>query len=136
MPEGVGYSGSVAGTGLELNYIGGHCYAYSGKYNAENTDQTVLSFISSKEYIIGTLKFNGFIHDATPGTRNFSNCTVNFNGITVALMTVGPSDADAPHSEDTILLIPPLTNVEVLVDSLNQSDNNYITVLFTGRIYK
>jgi len=140
MAESLPPDASTASTGLGIRYIGSgehqHCYAYSGKYSAATSDQIVLSFISGAGYIFGIVQFNGFIDDDTPGgARAAGNCTINLNGELIVLMTVGDSAMDAPYSERTELIIPPLTKVEVILDAEEIAADKWATVTFTGRVY-
>jgi len=135
-PDTIPVSAFIASVGKSIRYIGRHCYAFSGKYSATTSDQIVLSFTTGAGYIFGVVQFNGFIDDDTPGgARAAGNCTINFNGQMVVLMTVGDSSVDAPYSERTELIIPPQTKVEVILDAEETAADKWSTVTLAGRVY-
>jgi len=138
MPEGVGYgSNIVAGTGLELNYIGAHCYAYSGLYAANTTAFTVLSFTSGKGYIVGHMQLNGGVQEDSPANSTINTANIQFNGNTVALIRSGTATSDdSPMTVSQRLIVPPFTQVIVIVDSNVTQSDRYVSVVFTGRIHK
>jgi len=138
MPEGVGYGPqTTASTGLSLNYIGKHAYAYSGPISAAQTPITALSFTTGNYYLVGRINFDGNTQTYTPQTGvSASICLVNFNGILVSDMKVGTSSEQMPGSNWTDIIIPPLTEVVMTVDASSDDANYYATVRLTGRIYK
>jgi archaellum component FlaF (FlaF/FlaG flagellin family) len=138
MPEGVGYgSNIVAGAGLELNYVGSHCYAYSGLYLANTTAFTVLEFQTGKGYIVGEMQLNAAVDDDGPTSVNINSANILFNGISVALIRAGVAGDDTtPTSERQKLIIPPLTQVQVIVDSNGTESDRWLSVVFTGRVHK
>jgi hypothetical protein len=137
MPEGVGYgSNIVVGTGLELNYIGKHCYAYSGKFATNTTAFQVLSFTSGKGYIVGHMQLNGGVDDDNPADSTINTADIQFNGNTVALIRAGTATSDdSPMTVSQRLIIPPFTQVVVIVDSNVTQADRYFSVVFTGRIH-
>jgi len=137
MPEGVGYSGSnvVAGAGLELNYIGSHCYAYGGAYSASSTAANHLDFTTGNKYILGRLYLNGTIESGS-GSGEITTADIKFNGVTVARLKVDSAEEDQPNTSFNDLLIPAYTHVEVEVDSSGTNSGRFSTLVFTGRLYE
>jgi len=134
MPEGVGYGPQfTASTGLNLNYIGDHCYAYSGISSTSTTPSEVLSFTSGKGYIVGKMQLNGGVDDDNPAESTINSANILFNGVSVAIIS---TEISAPHSVLQRLVIPPLTIVSVIVDSNVTQADRWFSVVFTGRIYK
>ena len=138
MPEGVAYVGSnvVASTGLELNYIGSHCYAYSGAKAASTTVADQLNFTSGTGYIIGKLYCNGSVEDAPSGSGDVSVFIVSFNGVEVARLKTETGQEDSPINAWNKLLIPPYTHVVVTCDSGANAGDRLTSVVFTGRVYQ
>ena len=135
MPEGVGYSGSnvVATTGLSLNYIGKHCYAYNN-FEASTATTTVLDFVTSADYIVAIFQFNGPVDFTTPQNSENAACGVKFNGLVVA--TLKALQSDMPSSQTQNFVIPPYTHVTVTVDSTDNQPARIGTVSLTGKLYK
>jgi len=130
MPEGVGYSGSnvVVNTGLELNYIGAHCYAYSGqKVATGGGDATLLSFTTGAQTIVGELCF-------TENERGSNAIELQgfINGIRML-----DYEYDASPMDTRIvypLLFPPYTVFEFRF--IAQGSNINGTAWFVGRVYE
>jgi len=127
-------SASIASVGKGIRTIGSHIYAYSGLFTATTSYQEVLVFQSPAGYIVGILQLNSGIDAASPANRVTNAANIKFNGIIIARIAAGTLTDDAPTSETQDLLIPPLTNVIVEVDSSASSDRQF-SVTFTGRVY-
>jgi len=128
--------GNPVGTGTSLNYIGDHAYAYSGKFAASQTIQTVLQFTTGTSYLVGTINFNGYVDDDEPGSRNAGNCQVSFDSQGVILMNTGTQAVDAPTETSSKILIPPYTSVLVEIESDATAADQYATVSIIGRVYE
>jgi len=140
MPEGIPYAGSnvVASAGLELNYVGDHCYAYSGLQSIATSSQTLLSFqtgnntIEAEIYCTGPLKFSD------PATGNITNFKLSINGVAVHLL--GNRTANTAYTNpltNTIkVILPPYTNVLIESDSSATDATQFSAASLTGRVYK
>jgi alpha-galactosidase len=135
MPEGIPYSSSnvVAGTGLDLNYIGKHCYAYNN-FAATTATQTVFDFVTSADYIVAIFQFNGPVDFTTPQNSENAACGVKFNGLVVASLKA--LQTDMPSSQIQRFVIPPYTHVTVTVDSTDNQSARIGTVSLTGELYR
>jgi len=137
MPEGVGYSGSnvVAGTGLELNYIGNHCYAYGGEFGRATAEQTVMNFTTGADYIVGELFVSGGIAggNASGGITTFQ---VKLNGITSIWLKVESAQEDQPSNTKCKFILPPYTTLTVISDSDATDATFQTTTAFTGILHK
>ena len=60
MPETdtIPVSAGIASTGKGIRYIGDHCYAYSGTFQAATSAATMLSFTTGSGFIVGEFTFN------------------------------------------------------------------------------
>jgi hypothetical protein len=138
MPEGIPYASSnvVAGAGLELNYIGNHCYAFSGEFGTSGVSQTTLEFTTGKEYIIFKAYFTGPLKFSDPNTGREANWQVSLNGIIIANIHTDTTEADITAQGELEFLVPPFTNVLIELDG-NDTDAAYTScVVLTGTVYK
>jgi len=137
MPEGVNYSSSnvIAGAGLELNYIGNHCYAYSGTYPANITAATALEFTTGNQYIIGEIQLNAAINPTAPDNGSSTLALITFNGITVSIIKAEAANNDIPTYATQKVLIPPYTNVKIVVDGNDNQAAQFATITFSGKLY-
>ena len=138
MPEGVGYASSnvVAGTGLELNYVGNHVFAFSGQFGESTSAQTALEFQTGNEVITGILQFNCFVGQTDPSAGSRGTCTVSINGIETFIIKADGLSETTPSSETQALTLPPYTTLTATLDSTGTTSTNKGSVIFTGRIYK
>ena len=139
---GGGGAGNTAGSnpsgiGTSLNYIGNHCHAESGAVSALDSEQTVLSFTTSSDYIVATFTMTAPIRmtssDITNGVDR--GWQLNFNGQTVGLYKSDSGPETMPTMIEAQILIPPYTAVVLTcVDSVDSSD--FLgTANITGRVY-
>ena len=138
MPEGIPYSSSnvTASTGLELNYLGNHCYAYSGTFDAGSSFADVLQFTTGKEYIVSTISCNGLVNPADTGPGTNSIFKIQLNGIVVAYVKVETSNESMPSVIAIDCIIPPYTNVTVSVISDQATTAKVGSVTLTGKLYQ
>ena len=136
MPEGVGYGPqNTASTGLNLNVIGEHAYAYNST-PASTTASTILSFTSGNYYVKGWIQFNGFVQPSNPAAGTSGTLDISFNGQTVIILkTETELETSSPHSIRCPIIIPPLTTVSASIDAGADESGNIGTVVLTGRIY-
>jgi len=115
MPEGVGYASSnvVAGTGLELNYVGDRCYAFSGSFGITNSAQTLLEFNTGNKTIKATIGCCGPVNPASIGSGSIGLFRIYLNGLEVAQVKFGTSDEAQPITSEQTIIIPPYTTVKV-----------------------
>jgi len=133
MPEGVGYGPQfTASTGLNLNYIGNHCYAYNDvAIGGSLTD--VLNFKTGKGYLIVTVELNGNRSGIGQAQLQFK---ILLNGVTV-MLNVWDQSSINQYSDDltvTRLLIPPLTSVLVQTAQSSGADRD-MQVILTGEVH-
>jgi len=129
MPEGIPYSSSnvTAGTGLELNYLGRHCFAYSGTFNP-GSGETFLSFQTGSGYIVGIVEVNA---DWAGTGGNNMVVEIYLNEVRVVFEQDVGNDY-VPGDTEFKLIIPPYTNVKVDLTGASAKAN----ANFTGKVYK
>ena len=132
---GGGGAGNVAGgsnpsgTGASLNYIGDHCYAYSGSKASSGTETSFLDFTTaSNSYIEAKVQPVYF----GQGTNNVGYF-VYFNGELVQYAEV-TSGRDYTPYDVIYLIIPADTHVEIKIDNLSGGAED-AGVSLTGRVY-
>jgi len=136
MPEGVGYGPqTTASTGLSLNVIGKHAYAYSGAIALDNStnENTYLDFKTGSYYFVGTLLANNL--DLGAGTDDLFY-TIYFNGVVSQAYIVGGAKTYTSPDNLIPLIIPPYTEVKVTAKDVTQASTIENTISITGRIYK
>ena len=138
MPEGIPYASSnvVASAGLELNYIGRHCYAYSGGKGSTDASVTYLDFTSGNYYADTVLTVNGAVEFSGPTTGLTTAWKLEMNGAVIGVYKTETNEEDMPGTLVIPLLIPPYTEVKVtaLVSSTNSDFLNSCSII--GRVYR
>ena len=120
--------GIFTGPQKGLSIIGNHCYAYSGSKASSGTATNYLEFTTGKHYIVAKLQPAYFAQ----GTNNVS-WLIKFNGQDVQYAEV-TSGRDYTPFQEILLIIPPLTFVEVEVDNLS-GGTEAVGVSITGKVY-
>jgi len=122
------HAATFLGTSSSLIYIGKRCYSYGGAIGVANATTTILGpFTTGKLTIVGELQ----ITDSS-ATNDDIKYNINING--TAVQTFVGKNASEPPGYPTILLIPPLSTVEVTGYNLTGSSSRIQTAMFTGRI--
>ena len=126
--------GNPSGTGSSLNYIGNHCYAYSGAFGATTSAQTTLEFETGGQYIVGEmLTLGGVAFDTTGGLKSAFRISINGEVVAVTLID---NQTDHSTSNNAIpMLLAPYSRVKVEVDSDDNNATVLSTTIFTGRVY-
>jgi ABC-type phosphate transport system substrate-binding protein len=132
MPEGVGYGPQfTASVGKELNYIGNHCYAFSGSViNGDGETDTLLEFVTSNSYMMGKFEV-GFGTKANDDTR----IEISINGIDVAANQYN-NTYEVADTRTFKLLIPPLSNVKCQVVKVSGTTQIPVFMWIAGKVYK
>jgi len=138
MPEGVGYSGSnvVAGTGKELNYIGRHCFAYSGGLGSTTGEVTYLDFTSGNLYAKTVLTVNGAIEFSGPTVGLTTAWRLQMNGVVIGVYKTETNEEDMPGTLVIPLLIPPYTSIKVTALTSNTNADFLNSCSIIGKLYK
>jgi hypothetical protein len=136
MPKGVGYASSnvIAGTGLELNYVGNYVYAYSGTFQSLNSAATMLNFTTGAKSIIGEIQCNGSVRLGDSDSGDTTAFQISFNGVVVGLLKTESGQENSPPFATQTFVLPPYTNVQVVRDGTADNTNNLNTVGFTGKV--
>jgi len=136
MPEGVGYGPqNTASTGLNLNVIGNHAYAYSGVIAsvaaAAPLNNPALSFTTGNYYTVAQINW---IESSANADDKYISMTMN--GIIFYQGKWDPSTtlSDMNQDQPVQVIIPPFTEFFIGFDS--NGGGNDCTIVLTGRIYK
>ena len=131
MPEGIPYSTqNVASAGKELNYLGQHCYAYSGEVSGANTELNLLDFVSGKDYITGEVQIG-----SNAGENEDYVFKIYFNDVVVFSTLFGNQGHQNIGTWPIPLIIPPLTGVKISLDNIADTDSRTWTVGLTGELH-
>ena len=132
MPEGIGYGPQyTASVGKELNYIGNHCYAFSGSViNGDGETDTLLEFTTSNSYMMGKFEV-GFGIKANDDTR----IEISINGVDVAANQYN-NTFEVADTRTFKLLIPPLSNVKCQVVKVSGTTDIPVFMWIAGKVYK
>ena len=124
--------GAFTGPALALEYIGDHCYAYSGVISVDNSTTTLLNFTTGSNYALVDLT----IHQGTGA--NVSNdylFALLLNGVEV--MTDRTDDGKQDYSNSPFrLILAPYTEVKLTAANVTGSDSNDKSAIMTGRVYR
>jgi hypothetical protein len=125
-----------AGTGSGLNYIGNHCYAYSGLIPIADSLTTCLEFTTGNSYAVAELTLcGGAKHDGGTNVGCNTVFEIYLDGTRNLLVKIESINETMPAMEVIPILIPPYTNFKVAFVSDASTANMFNSVSLTGRVY-
>jgi len=132
MPEGKGYGPQfTASIGFGINYIGNHCYAFSGSViNGDGETDTLLEFVTSNSYMMGKFEV-GFGIKANDDSR----IEISINGVDVAANQYN-NTYEVADTRTFKLLIPPLSNVKCQVVKVSGTTDIPVFMWIAGKVYE
>jgi hypothetical protein len=132
MPKGVGYGPqNTSSTGLNLNIIGDHAYAFSGEVQdaaSGSAATTLLNFTTGNYYTVVSI---GFSTDQTGGDH--VHLDILLNNIIVYSSVWDDGNANWGNGTPIDLLIPPFTQFEMKWGINSVTKDAAATIV--GRIY-
>jgi len=128
--------GSFTGPAQALDIYGDFAAAYTGLQPASTTRFTVLSFTTGNYLFVGEFQLNAAIELDNVTLIVHTGATIKLNGSTIALLTAGDLQLDAPITQTQTLLIPAYTEVLVQFDMDSTAADRYATGSLIGRIYR
>ena len=133
MSKNLGTNAQFTSTGKSLTTIGKHCYAYSGNIavtGGSSANTELLKFNTGKGYIIGNFQ----PYSTERGSAQLY-LAIKFNDLLVVNTEFDAEGSINPMLDSPItLLIPPLTDVQVLV-GIETGTNKDWSMTFTGEHY-
>ena len=126
--------GSFTGPAEALEVIGDHAYAISGMFESSTTEQTMFDFTSGNYYAVGTM--NVYAPVASPADGGTSTFQLFYNGSNVLRVKVDSNANDMPAQGHFELIIPPYTEVKLVVDCGEDSATELVSASFSSRIYR
>ena len=137
---GGGGAGNVAGsnptgTGTILNYIGDHCFAFSGFLATSNNEVTHLEFDTGLQYIVSEITCVGSVKQADIPDGDHSVFILYMNDEAVGMWKVSTIAEGMPTVLTVPTLIPPYTKVKITCDSYNPGADYFTQVQLVGRVY-
>jgi len=137
MPEGVGYGPQfTASTGLSLNVIGNHAYAYSGLHQIGTSPVQHLLFSSGNYLFVGEVTFQGAEYDQNIEAGTQSICIIKLNDIEVLSVKIDTVREAQMNPSVFPLIIPSYTEVSIAVASQHTTTDYFTAVTLTGIITK
>jgi len=137
MPEGKGYGPqNTASTGLTLNIIGQHAYAYSGGINLNNETKTFIEFETGNFLLVAGVQTTVRVGNLNLGKR--ISTKILFNGTAISDMgtKIGITTSfDISINDPLVILVPPYTKVEIEVTTDDTEGDIPFFVTLTGRIH-
>jgi len=132
--------GSFTGGSQSLEYIGNHCYHYSGLWTSLN-EVVVTNFkTSNSSYIVGIFQLNAQVDDDNPSVGGECTANIRMNGSSVAILKAssdsGTSGLPGNNGATQELVIPPGTEIEITIDTDATETDRFGSILFTGRVYR
>ena len=122
-----------SGTGTGLNFIGNHCYAYSGSIAITSQVQTMLDFTTGGEYNVVKIQ-TGITQGGGGAQSDDIETVIELNGeVVMARMLSHNNESGALEAID--LLIAPFTHVKITCDNIQGTTSTPTQVTITGRTY-
>lgn len=131
----IGTNAQFTGGQLGLSTIGDHVYGFSGTFEGKTSAQTVINANTGKGYIVGEFQLNAVVGATDPAIGNPTLAQILFNGIIISIIKAEAGTEDTPSSERQKVIIPPYTNVQVIVDSDDNQAARLGSITFVGRSY-
>jgi len=121
--------GNPSGTGSSLNYIGEHCYAYSGKVASSATAFNLLDFTTGNSYILADLT----CFYAVQGSGSDMQFTVKLNGEAIGQFNL--TDSNDLTEFPVPFLIPSFSRFQIEQDNL-AGGTEPVAATIVGRVYQ
>ena len=136
MPETdtIPVSASIASTGKGIRYVGKWAYCMSGAYETKTSGQQILDFTTGSGLIVGDFQLMGPCNYASPVNGAITIARIKFNDETVAFLKCDTEQEDMPAITVVKCIIPPLTKVLVAILSNEDTADELITMVFSGRV--
>jgi len=127
--------GSFTGPAEALEIVGDFCYA-ANNFTASQTAGNKIQFTSGNFIADVTVEMGPLINptDATDGKRAVAQ--IQFNGATVQTMLSDGAAADQQTPATAHIIIPPYTEVAILVKANADSASYTAAIFIAGRIYR
>jgi len=132
MPEGIPYASSnvIAGTGLDLNYVGDKVFAYSGAVEVPNSQTKLLNFQTGNKIISGRM-YTGYC--SASNVTDDMTFEIKLNGQLISARYTDTSKEGNTHNMIYFtMIIPPYSLVEVFSTNASSSTGRGVCAIFTG----
>jgi hypothetical protein len=128
----VGGGANPSSTSSGLNYVGNHCYAYSGSIDITSQVQTMLNFTTGSEYNV--VKIQTGVKNSSGAQSDDIEIVIQLNGeVVMARMLSHNNESGLLEAID--LLIAPFTTVLITCDNIQGTTSTPTQVTITGRTY-
>jgi hypothetical protein len=119
-----------SGTGGSINYIGDFAYAYSGPITVNNNQTTLIKFTTGASLFVGT-----FRPSYTTSTSDNYGWTIKINDEIIGYSEFISATPQGSITSEFDLIIAPFSKVEIVAQNTEDTDNNDVAALITGRVY-
>ena len=124
-------SGGTGGVGKTLNYIGDHCWAYSGEAQADNSPGTIyLEFDTGSNYLIVSINCYNSVDDSTKINWEFE---LNSELIFQYTQEGRAASMGIHMGQGNQILLPPYSKVKVT--GITPGSVTDAAVTLSGRVY-
>jgi len=114
---------------------GNQAYAYSGTFEASTTTAIMFDFQTPDHVVEGEFTFNGQIRYDSGAVGGYSVFKISFNGNVVHISKCDTTNNDSPVQTFQKVVIPPNTAVVVEGISGENTANELLTAVFSGKVY-
>ena len=130
--EVVPVGASVVSTGLGIRYVGNWAYSYSGILGIDNTETSMLEFISGSGVIIADIQ--PFYAEGSGGNSYFYQLYLN-DIVVLGFASDGAVNPFGYGTTEIKVIIPPFTKVKFTAQNAASGDSNDQAVTLSGRVY-
>jgi len=125
--------GNPSGTGTSLNYVGDHCYAYSGSIAITSQVQTMLNFNTGNTYSM--VRIQTGVTQGGGGAQSDDIETVVTLNSEVVISRMLSHNNESGQLTTINLLIPPYSSLLVTCDNIQGTTSTPTQVTLSGRVY-
>ena len=130
MPEGVGYGPqNTASVGKGLNYIGNHCYAFSGAVSVNQTETVLQDFDTGANYL-AVRWFPTLLADTNVNYK----WIVKIDDQAIMNLSVDQQYGNM-HGQYVDFVFPPFSRIVISGRNIEDTSSNNIGSVISGRAY-
>jgi len=132
----LGQSNSFTGAAEAIEVAGNFAYAYSGPKQVDNSDVLHLDFTTGNYLFVGEFNFNGPNNMSAVTGGAIGIAEISFNGSVIMKLKTASDQEDMPASVTIPFLIPPYTEIKVVVRTDSTGAGTTTDTNLVGRIYR
>jgi len=130
MPEGVGYGPqNTASVGKALNYIGNHCYSFSGAVSVDQTETTLSDFDTGASYL--AVRWYPTLLENTNINYKWR---VKIDGQEIMNLSTDQQYGNM-HGQHVDFVFPPFSRIVITARNIENTDSADVGSIISGRVY-